>query len=125
MAFKKYQPDDLQKACKKWWDKTIDENGKFLRTPATLQIARELEIDKVTMYSYANNEDPAYSQPVKKCLNLVEEWHESGLSGTTCTGHIFGLKNSGWSDTQKVEHSGSLPVAGILQIQVVEPKNAD
>ena len=49
-----------------------------------------------------------FSCIIKRAKLLIQAAHEGGLYGTSCTGHIFWLKNhAGYVDKQEMEHSGS------------------
>jgi hypothetical protein len=106
----------LSKKCDEWIAKFHD-GEKFLESclsnPPTINgLSRSLgfESKSVLYEGYRDHEDSAFSVPVKKCIALVEEWHERGLSAGQCTGHIFGLKNSGWKDHTTQEVSGGLQI---------------
>lgn len=61
--------------------------------------------DKSSLYDYAKK-DFEFSHPIKRALTRIEQSHEFGLNSRNPTGHIFALKNSGWTDKQQIEHSG-------------------
>ena len=52
---------------------------------------------------YANYE--GFSDAVKKAQTFVEYHYELRLNGERPTGAIFALKNMGWADSQKLEHT--------------------
>ena len=53
---------------------------------------------------------PKFSYIVKKARLLVENQYEQNLSSNSPTGAIFALKNMGWNDTQKLEHTGEMQI---------------
>jgi len=119
-------PAVLSAKCSEWLAKYLDENGDFIlgiANPPTINgLSRFLGFcSKTTLYEYSESNEVEISEPVKKCITLVEEWHERGLSCGQCTGHIFGLKNSGWRDHTSQELSGGLRV---LQIECPPDKPA-
>lgn len=60
---------------------------------------------KSTLYEYAKKE--VFSNSIKKALTKIEQFHEEATAmGDKCTGNIFVLKNFGWHDTVRTEHSG-------------------
>lgn len=56
---------------------------------------------KQSLYDYNSKED--FSYPIKRSLMLVENYHEKALGDKNPTGHIFALKNKGWSDKVEIE----------------------
>lgn len=52
--------------------------------------------DKSSLYDYRDRKE--FFHPIKRALTLIEKNHEEGLFSKSPTGHIFALKNSGWSD---------------------------
>ena len=54
-----------------------------------------------SLYDYEKRAEFSYS--IKKARTMIEMHHEEGAGGKTPTGHIFMLKNMGWSDSTKVE----------------------
>ena len=46
--------------------------------------------------------------PIKRALTVIENYHESALGGKNPTGHIFALKNRGWTDRTETVHSGTI-----------------
>lgn len=60
--------------------------------------------DKSTLYDYAKKEE--FSHPIKRALTRIEQFHEfRAAEGDKCTGNIFVLKNFGWFDTMKTDHT--------------------
>ncbi len=98
--------EDFEARLNQWLRIYIDKEGKFTPEteafpPTTCGFARFLGFgDKSLLYDYLEHDNGAFAPLVKKGLALVEEWHEYGLSKGQCGGHIFGLKNMGWKDTQ-------------------------
>lgn len=61
-----------------------------------------------SFYDYEERE--AFSYIIKRLRLKVESGYEEALSGNTCTGAIFALKNMGWKDKTEQEISGAMPV---------------
>ena len=57
--------------------------------------------DKSSLYDYRDKQ--VFSHPIKRAITLIEHHHEKGLANKNSTGHIFALKNRGWSDKIEVE----------------------
>lgn len=51
------------------------------------------------------NKDISYI--TKRAVLHIEHFHEIGMYENANAGHIFWLKNRGWTDRQEIEHSGS------------------
>ena len=63
-------------------------------------------VSRQSMYDYENN--PKFSYIIKKARIFIESEYEKKLHSNSCTGAIFALKNMGWEDKQKTEHSGGI-----------------
>jgi hypothetical protein len=61
--------------------------------------------DRRSFYDYEKL--PEFSHSVKKARSLVERSYERRLSSSNPVGAIFALKNHGWTDKQRVEHTGA------------------
>lgn len=96
---------DLEAKCDEYFA-SLESSVQFPygEPPAVNGLALYLGFsDKSTVYDYRDR--PEFSHPIKKALTKIELYHEKGLSGRQPTGHIFGLKNSGWSDKREVDHT--------------------
>ena len=61
--------------------------------------------NKSTLYDY--DKKKVFSQPTKRALALIEQWHEMRAAyGDKCTGNIFILKNMGWTDQIDLTSAG-------------------
>lgn len=58
---------------------------------------------KQSLYDYCSYED--FKDVANWARLRVENYYEKGLHGRTVTGHIFALKNMGWSDRREVDHT--------------------
>lgn len=96
----KYDPDtDEEKVViVKVWDRAPE--------PATITgLALFLGFDsKSTFYEYEKK--PSFSYPIKRARMIIENTYEERLHGDKPTGAIFALKNMGWEDKTKQEHTG-------------------
>lgn len=83
--------------------------------PTLAGLALALEIDRQTLYNYAEREE--YFDIIKKARDTVEAKYEERLIwDNSPTGVIFALKNMGWKDKTEQEISGSLslpPITGM------------
>lgn len=50
-----------------------------------------------------SNRDEQFSYMIKKAVTFIEQYHEEALDSKNVTGHIFALKNMGWTDKQEIE----------------------
>lgn len=103
---KKYSPEDVQKMIDAYFDrkpkKIIDEDGDRvgawdMKPPTRTGLIRET-LGNRNWQEYIKDEN--YKDIMEDGLSRVEEWHESRLSQSSCTGSIFYLKNfgKGWRD---------------------------
>jgi hypothetical protein len=63
---------------------------------------------KDTFYEYGKKEE--FSESIKKARLWIESLYERDLREKGHSGTIFGLKNMGWKDKIETEHSGSIGV---------------
>ena len=61
--------------------------------------------DRRSFYDYEKH--PEFSRSVKRAKALVETEYERRLSSNNPVGAIFALKNHGWTDKQRMEHTGA------------------
>lgn len=54
---------------------------------------------------YAYEDKPEFSYTVRKARLFIEKEYEEILATTGNTGAIFALKNFGWVDSQKIDHT--------------------
>ena len=85
---------------------TVMGSQNWLRAPEPPTVTGlTLHLDfssKDTLYNYAKI--PYFSDPIKKALSRIEQFHEIRTSGgMNCTGNIFILKNFGWKDKTEQE----------------------
>lgn len=74
-------------------------------TPLTVTgLCLHLDTTRETMMDYQEN--PMFSDTVKKAKLRVENYAEKKLYGNSPTGPIFALKNFGWTDKLVQEHTG-------------------
>ena len=52
---------------------------------------------------YDNQKDDEFSYIIKKATTFIEQYHEESLGSKNVTGHIFALKNMGWTDKTEIE----------------------
>lgn len=60
-----------------------------------------------SVYDY-QEDGHKFSYIIKRAVLFIESVHEAGLYNQSNSGHIFWLKNRGWSDKQEIEHSGGI-----------------
>lgn len=101
--------EELAQMCESYFEQLPrDDEGK--RKPPTVNgLSLYLGFsDKSTLYDYRDHEK--FSHPIKKSLTRIEQSHEEGLSSGKAAGHIFALKNSGWTDKQEISHHVTPPI---------------
>lgn len=109
-------PNELNTQCEMYFESIegelqLDEEGnptgEYItnpRPPTVNGLALFLGFsEKKSLYDYAKRD--GFLHPIKKALTKIELSHEEGLYKKACTGHIFALKNSGWTDAKSIEHS--------------------
>ena len=92
------KPEDLQALV----DDYFNENDRV--TLAGLAV--HLGIDRKTLYNYEDKDEFFYI--IKKARAKVERiYEERAIYEQQPTGVIFALKNMGWADTQKLDHTSN------------------
>ena len=90
------KPEDLQALV----DDYFNENDRV--TLAGLAV--HLGIDRKTLYNYEDKDEFFYI--IKKARAKVERiYEERAIYEQQPTGVIFALKNMGWADNQKIDHT--------------------
>lgn len=99
----------LEKDCSDYLNKCIESGERPLLSELALKLGF---VDKQSVYDYINR-DNEFSGPLKKVKYYQEIWLEKHMAKTkdvegnmlATPGIIFALKNCGWSDNKKIEHS--------------------
>lgn len=65
-----------------------------------------------------------FSEAVKRARLAVENAYETRLHSASCSGAVFALKNFGWEDKSRLEHSGQMSAPPDLVITPLEPPDA-
>ncbi len=92
--------DELQKKIDAFF---IDADTK--EEPYTITgLALALDTTRETLMDYQHRDE--YSDTIKRAKLRVHNYAEKRMYTGHPTGPIFALKNFGWSDTQKLEHTG-------------------
>lgn len=85
-------------------ERKINYYFKNEKTPTISGLAYFLGFEsKQSLYDYEKRSE--FSYPIKRAKLLLEDFHEKGLNGQYSSGHIFALKNMGWSDKQEITHN--------------------
>lgn len=79
------------------------EEGKT--KPTFSGLAFFLKIDRQTLYNYKNKDE--FFDTIKNARDRIEKIYEEQLmfGEGNKTGVIFALKNWGWTDSQKIDHT--------------------
>lgn len=107
----KYFKDEIY--CRPFLDKDkkpcTNTAGKIIwdiKPPTVAGLALYLGFaDRSSLYEYKARPDFAYA--IKRAVTEIECFAEEQLHLSSSTGAIFWLKNHGWTDKTKLEHSGS------------------
>ncbi|TVS11860.1 MAG: hypothetical protein EA417_17755 [Gammaproteobacteria bacterium] len=80
---------------------------------------------RLSLYDYADYEGFSYS--VNRAKAIVESQYEARLNQPGAGGAIFALKNHGWADTQRREHTGAdgQPLQPQVSVVFVAPDEDD
>jgi hypothetical protein len=99
-------PKEMSNQIEAYFETLTDpEQNIFLQRPTITGLCLFLGFEtKQSFYDYEKR--PEFSYLVKRARMVIERTYENRLGGTTPTGAIFALKNMGWADTVKQEHSG-------------------
>ena len=118
MAAKQTPPKDENKEVDQGgrppvWEDPIDLKEKILdyfnseegkETPTLAGLAVAIGVSRGTLYNYEKKD--GFLDIIKKARERVEKFYEIRLIySDRPTGVIFALKNMGWYDTQKIDHS--------------------
>ena len=117
---KKYTPEQVQELIDKYFNqkpkKIRDEDGDIIKDvydmkPPTYTGLIRQTIGRSRWEAY--KKDPEYRQILEDAEDRVEEWHESRLSSSGCTGSMFYLKNRGknWREDTNFDPRPSVVVA--------------
>jgi len=124
---RKVSDDDRLQMAIDWYNYYYDVDSREFRPgriPCTTGLALDLGyIDRPAMYQAIREQKLPASllSQIKNCLSLTMYWHEYNLSDShQVAGHIFGLKNQGWTDEQQISHSGIPAVPPQITINVVD-----
>jgi hypothetical protein len=94
----------------------------FLSTnrPTLSGLALFLGIERKTLYNYEDRDE--FLHIIKKARHQVESiYEERAIYEDRPTGVIFALKNMGWSDNQKVDHTTDGKEINVTIIENVNP----
>lgn len=82
-----------------YFNSLIDDDGDFISPPTVNGLALFLGFaDKFSLYEY--QQKPLFTYSIKRARTVIEEYHESRMSGNSVAGSIFVLKNfAGWKET--------------------------
>ena len=84
-----------------WKMNEVTEEVEF-NSPKVTGLALYLGFScKQSLYDY--EEKAEFTYLIKRARSIIEMYHENGVGGKSPTGHIFVLKNMGWSDSTKIE----------------------
>ena len=84
--------------------KMIDEYFKREKMPTMAGLAVSIGVSRATLYNYAEKDE--FLDTIKNARERMEEVYEQLLLyGDKPTGVIFALKNTGWTDSQSIDHT--------------------
>lgn len=74
-----------------------------------------------SMYDYKKREE--FSYIIKNATTRVEHEYEKSLQRDKPTGAIFALKNMGWADNTRVDHTtAGDKLNNVMKVEIVEPE---
>ena len=84
--------------------KLVDSYFEQEKQPTLSGLALALDISRSSLYNYGEKDE--FLHIIKKARARVEHAYEKLLLySPSPTGVIFALKNMGWADAQKIDHS--------------------
>ena len=96
-------PDEFDDIVDRYIAECEEKNQPALLTGMLIALGFD---SKNTFYLYMHR--PEFESSVKRASMLIEHEYEKRLnSGMAPTAPIFALKNFGWTDSQKVDHTSS------------------
>lgn len=94
---------DLQQKIDEYFDMEPDQ-------PTVSGLSYFLGFESRQAIYHIENKNNELSYTIKRAINKIEDIHEKGLFGNSNAGHIFWLKNRGWSDKQELVHNGNVKI---------------
>ena len=89
--------EDLEKELKSYFEK-CDER------PTVSGLAHHLGfLSRQSIYDFQVKKKPEFAYTIKRAVLQIEQKHELGLYDQSNAGHIFWLKNRGWTDQQSID----------------------
>ena len=68
-------------------------------------------VSRQSIYDYENkNQSKSLSYIMKRAVLKIENAHEEGMFNQSNAGHIFWLKNRGWTDTQNINQKSEITI---------------
>ena len=109
-------PDTLQGLINDYFDSTD--------RPTLAGLAVYLDVDRKTLYNYEERDQFFYI--IKKARARVEAIYEGrAIYENNPTGVIFALKNMGWSDSLKTDHTTAGEKITGFTLEVISKNEAD
>ena len=99
--------------------KTVKELEKKLKSyfescdekPTVSGLAHYLGfLSRQSIYDFQVKKSPEFAYTIKSAILQIEQKHELGLYNQSNAGHIFWLKNRGWTDQQSIDSNISIIV---------------
>lgn len=82
----------------------VDDYFESTEKPTLAGLALHLGVERKTLYNYEKRDE--FLHIIKNARQRVESiYEERAIYNQFPTGVIFALKNMGWSDSQKVDHT--------------------
>lgn len=96
-------PEEFETVAGAYFDSCVDKDGDPVM-PTINGLCLAIGCCRETLWDYSRKE--GFSDAVKRVRSRLEMAWEKRLSGNSCTGAIFWLKNQGWVDKAEMKHSG-------------------
>ena len=79
------------------------EEIKYFYRPTITGLALHLGYATRQSIYYNQNNDEEFCYILKKATTFIEQYHEESLDSKNVAGHVFALKNMGWTDKSEIE----------------------
>lgn len=79
------------------------EEIKYFYRPTITGLALHLGYATRQSIYYNQSNDDEFCYILKKATTFIEQYHEESLDSKNVAGHVFALKNMGWSDKTEIE----------------------
>jgi hypothetical protein len=94
-------PAEILEKAQAYFNETLAKNLPITVTGLCMALGTTRDV----LMDYEDERGEEFSNAVKDCKLVCENYAETKLYGNNATGPIFALKNFGWKDKQEIENS--------------------